>query len=450
MKREFNQSFRKVGIGFVILGLMGTFVAYSLRGRPVLAEKSSGGATSFPMVKPEEEGFSTERLQRVHDAMQRQIDTGKIAGVVTLIAHDGKIVEFDPQGWADLDTKRPMVKDNVFNWASLTKTITAVAVLMMIEEGKVQLRDPVWRYIPEFRNQKVQVLTPGSTSPELVKADHDITIGDLLTHTSGLGSGGVQDPNAPKTNDFLTSTLAVLIPRFGASPLAFQPGTKWAYSAAAGFDVLARIVEITSGKPYNEFLKERIFDPLGMKDTGFDPFDDARAPRLAIRYGSSPNVYVPDPNRPPEGPLKKLDSPVVFSMAKPYFSGAAGLSGTAEDYLRFAQMLINGGELNGKRLLSPETVLLMRSNHVGDLFPGFQGTYPREGTGFGLGVQVVVDRSAGDTLLPNGSFGWVGASGCEGVIIPNEHIALVFMVGGGDNLAARTEFHTTAMQAFLQ
>jgi CubicO group peptidase (beta-lactamase class C family) len=448
MKNESTKSnFGLVRSGLVFLALVAfALLVFSLRARPIQAGNMPAGASALlPMAKPEEEGFSTERLQRVHDAMQRQIDAGKIAGVVTLIAHNGKIVEFDPQGWADLDTKRPMVKDNVFNWASLSKTITAVAVMMMVEEGKIQLRDPVWRYIPEFKDQKVRV----AGSSDLVKANHDITIRDLLTHTSGIMGGG-PGSNAPNPNELLTSTLAVMVPRFAAVPLAFQPGTKWAYSGWAGFDTLGRIVEIVSGKPYNVFLKERIFDPLGMKDTGFNPFADARAPRLAIRYTSSPNVYEPDPNRPAEGSLKKLDPPTPYSVGNAYFSGAAGLSGTAEDYARFAQMLLNGGEFNGKRLLSPETITMMRGNHVGDLFPGFQGTYPREGTGFGLGVQVVVDRSAGDILLPDGSFGWVGASGCEGVMIPKENIALVFMVGGGDNLAARTEFHTTAMQAFMQ
>ena len=163
--------------------------------------------------------------------MQRQIDAGKIAGVVTLIARHGRIVEFDPQGLADLDTKRPMQKDTVFIWASLTKTITAAAVLMMVEEGKIQLRDPVWRYIPEFKNEQVNV---GSN---VVKADHDITIRDLLTHTSGIGEGG---PTSPKGTDILSSTPAKMVPLYGASPLKFQPGTKWQYSVGGGDNLAAR------------------------------------------------------------------------------------------------------------------------------------------------------------------------------------------------------------------
>jgi CubicO group peptidase (beta-lactamase class C family) len=410
-------------------------------------EKSQSSA---PMAKPEEVGFSTERLQRIHEAMQRHIDAGEIAGVTTLVARNGRIVYFDPQGWADVETKKPMQKDNVFNWASATKPMAAVAVLMMVEEGKIRLSDPVWRYLPDFKNMKVRDLKPGATleigragasdptaSPELAKANRDITIRDLLTHTSGLMSVGVPNSAAPDSNDLLKTDLAGMMPRFARVPLDFQPGTKWAYSNWAGFDILGRIVEITSGKPFNQFLKERLFEPLGIKDTGFAPFSDYRASRLATRYNPSPTG------------LKKVDPPTPWSAAKTYFSGAAGLSGTTEDYWRFMQMLANGGEFNGKRILSPQTVELMRSNHVGNLFPGSQG-FPREGTGFGYGVQVVVDRNASDSLLPDGTFGWVGASGCEGLASPKEKIVLIFMVGGGNNGTARVDFHTTAMQAFLQ
>jgi len=435
----------KLGLSFFLLS------AFALASFSQSAKSNSTGS-SVPMSKAEDVGFSSERLQRIHAAMQRHIDAGEIAGVITLVARNGKVVYFDPQGWADLETKRPMQKDNVFNLASATKPITAVAVLMMVEEGKIHLNDPVWKYVPEFKNEKVRILKAGATletdsgvsatadpvaSPELVKANHDITIRDLLTHTSGLMSLGVPNPGAPDSNELLKTNLAGMVPRFAAVPLDFQPGTKWAYSNWAGFDVLGRIVEITSGKPFDQFLKERIFEPLGIKDTGFGPFSDFRAPRLATRYNPSPTG------------LKKTDPPTPWSAATKYFSGAAGLSGSTEDYWRFMQMLANGGEFNGKRLLSPETVELMRSNHVGDLFPGSQG-FPREGTGFGYGVQVVTDRNASNSLLPNGTFGWVGASGCEGLTSPKENIVMIFMVGGGNNGAARDDFHTTAIQAFIQ
>lgn len=423
--------FLRSGIIFVVVVALAS-LTFLLKPQSLEAQKLSGSTNSLPMAKPEEVGFSAERLQRVTDAMQKHIDAGEIAGVTTLIARNGKIVYFNAQGSADIDAKRSMQKDDIFNWASATKPITATAILMLVEQGKINLNDPVWKYLPEFKNQKVNVIG------ELVPASHDITVRDLLTHTSGLMSLGVPHIGEPDSTELLNSTLAAMIPRFAATPLDFQPGTHWAYSNWAGFDVLARIIEVTSGKPFDQFLKENIFDPLGMKDTGFDPFDDpARAARLAIRYTPSPTG------------LKKMTPVTPWSTAKNYFSGAAGLSGTTEDYWRFGQMLANGGEFNGKRLLSPLTVELMRANHVGDLFPGSNG-FPQKGTGFGYGVQVVVDRAASDILLPNGTFGWVGASGCEGLMSPKENIVIVFMVGGGNNGGARTDFHTTAMQAFVQ
>jgi len=442
--------FLRSGLFVLVLAVLAVTTLF-LRTKSLKADKSAVEAASpLPMAKPEDVGFSTERLKRVHDTMQRYIDSNQIAGVVTLIARNGKIVWFDPQGWADMDSKKAMSKDDVFNWASITKPVTATAVLMMVEEGKIHLTDPISKYIPEFKTMKVRDLKPGATleggagqgrevlaSSNLAAASREITIHDLLTHTSGLMSVAVPNTTAPDSNDLLTSTLEKMMPRFAAVPLDFQPGTKWAYSNWAGFDILARIVEITSGKPFDQFLKERIFGPLGMRNAGFDPFKDERAKHIAVRYAPSPNG------------LKKLDPPTPWSAGNDYFSGAAGLSGSAEDYWRFDQMLVNGGEFNGKRLLSPQTVALMRANHVGDLFPGSSG-FPHSGTGFGYGVAVVTDRAAADSLLPNGTFGWVGASGCEGLAVPNEKIVLIFMVGGGSNGGARADFHTTAMQAFVQ
>jgi CubicO group peptidase (beta-lactamase class C family) len=447
---------------FLVLFVMGvSLFMFTKSSHSAPPSKTASAVGSLPMAKPEEVGFSSERLQRIHDAMQRHIDAGEIAGVVTLVAKNGRIVYFEPQGWADVDTKRPMQKDSVFNWASATKPMTATAILMLVEEGKIHPDDPVSKFIPEFKDAKVRILKPGATleapafqpgsaiplapsnesplaSSELVRADHDITIRDLLTHTSGLMSLGVPNPAAPPADDLLSTTLAGMMPRFAAVPLDFQPATKWAYSNWAGFDILARIVEIASGNTFDQFLKERLFEPLGIRDAGFDPFDDNRASRVAIRYGVVKG-----------GGIKKPDLPTPWSRAKNYYSGAAGLSGTTEDYWRFMQMLANGGEFNGKRILSPGVVELMSSNHVGDLFPGAQG-FVKAGTGFGYGVQVVVNRVVGDQLLPNGTFGWVGASGCEGLANTKENIVLVFMVGGGANATARVDFHNMAMQAFVQ
>ena len=225
----------------------------------------------------------------MREAVQRHVDAGQVSGAVTLVARRGKIAQFESYGVMDLESKKPMPKDGIFRLASMSKPITAVAVMMMVEEGKVRLTDPVSRFIPEFRGAKVAMPRPGAraggaarrswrrraaaagdgAAPEFdtVSATRDITIRDLLTHGSGLMSGGLGNSVAPQRGP--TDTLATYIPKLGAVPLDFQPGTLWRYSGLAGFDVLSRVVEIASGQSIDQFLKQRLFDPLGMKDTGF-------------------------------------------------------------------------------------------------------------------------------------------------------------------------------------
>lgn len=449
----------QMGILLVVLALASMTIA--------VKAKSGGASTSpMPMAKPEEEGFSSERLQRVHEIMQRHIDAGEIAGVVTMISRNGRVIYFEAQGMEDIAAKRPMAKDAVFELASATKPITASMVLMLVEEGKVHFNDPVSKFIPEFKNEKVRILKQGVairhvtgpdpisknnvrdyTSGEYdgnppedfdeVKASHDITVLDLLTHTSGLmstWSGAPVNPKgSPQQEDLTNTILADLVPKFAAVPLDFQPGTKWAYSNWAGFDVLARIIEVASGQTYGEFLKQRLLEPLGMKDTWIGPLNDARADRLATRYQMTPKELV---KYLPEKP---------FIRTKTYFSGGAGLSGTAEDYWRFCQMLLNGGEFNGKRILSPASVDLMRSNHVGDLFAKGNNS---PGMGFGLGVSVVLDHVANNTYLPDGTFVWAGATGVKTSMSPKEDLILSYMVAGGGGRSSE-DFETAAMQAMV-
>src|SRR5436190_22639854 len=264
--------------------------------------------------KAEEVGMATDRLVRIHEAVARHVEAKDVSGAVALVARRGKIVFFEAQGLADVDGRKPMAKDSIFRLASMSKPITSVAVMMMIEEGKVRLTDRVSQFIPEFKTMRVAVAKgttdkpvqmpgfgrggPPPSAPEfdLVPAAREITVRDLLTHTSGLMSGGVsgseQAKLAPRSpND----TLANYIPKLAQTPLDFQPGTLWRYSGLYGFDVLARIVEITSGQPYDQFLKQRLFDPLGMKDTGFAPSPE-RTARLATVYQRTPNGLVPAPN----------------------------------------------------------------------------------------------------------------------------------------------------------
>ena len=304
-------------------------------------------------------GLSSERLQQVNALVKRHLDAKSFAGAVTLVARNGRIVHLQAQGMADLESKQPMQTDSMFRIMSMTKPVVGVAILMMMEEGKVRLNDPVSKFIPALKGLQVAVSQPAPGPPPAagtpaepryytVPADHEITVRELLTHTSGLVSGTISN-SANRKVVLKGARVAVrVLPRLAQTPLEFQPGTRWAYSAQAGFDVLLHIVEIASGQPADVFLKQRIFDPLGMKDTFFYPVEN---PRLAGRY-----------DRQPDGTLRRNSSTPNFLNGR-YFSGGGGLASTAEDYFQFAQMLLNGGQLNGKRLLSPRE---RRDDGVGD------------------------------------------------------------------------------------
>jgi CubicO group peptidase (beta-lactamase class C family) len=397
--------------------------------------------------------LSAERLARIHEAVQRHIDAGSLAGAVTLVSRYGRIAHLEAHGLIDLEAKRPMPRDGVFRLASMSKPVTAVAVMMMLEEGKLRLNDPVSRFIPEFKSAKVAVARPGARGgaappagpqagrggppPEvdLVSATREVTIRDLLTHGSGLMSGGLGNAVAGQAaarapND----TLATYIPKLGAVPLDFQPGTLWRYSGLAGFDVLSRVVEVASGKTFDQFLRERLFDPLGMKDTGFT-LTAAIQPRLVPLYRRGPNGLEPSPDQ------SGLSSAT-------YFSGAGGLVSTAEDYAQLATMLVMGGELNGKRYLSPRTIELMASNHTGDLAGGQMGMSAR-GIGFGLGVQVVEDPVAADRRVTKGAWGWAGAYGTNVHIEPAAGMVTIILMQTSTP-ALQRDFENAVAQAVIK
>jgi CubicO group peptidase (beta-lactamase class C family) len=406
-------------------------------------------AGAVPSGKPEDAGFSSERLGRIKEAVQRQIDAGSVPGVVTLVARRGRVVHFEAHGFNDVEAKKPMPKDAIFRLASMSKPMAATAVMMMIEEGKVRLNDPVSRFIPEFKQSMVAVPKGnaaagvggrgggrGGPPPEvdLVPA-RAITVRDLLTHTSGLMSGGPgQQTAGAAAQRSLQDTLATYIPRLGAVSLDFQPGTLWRYSGLHGFDVLCRIVEIASGMTIDRFMQQRLFDPLGMKDTGFT-ITAARQPRMAIMY-----------RRAQGGGFERL--PDQSGLSSPtYFSCSGGMVTTAEDYLQFAQMLVNGGELNGRRYLSPKTVALMAANHTGDLVNGQFGR-PARGMGFGLGVQVVEDPVAADLRQSKGTFGWAGAYGTNVNIDPQEKMVNIILMQTSTPQLQR-DFENAVMQAMI-
>jgi len=380
--------------------------------------------TATTVGKPEDVGLSSERLQRVAQMIQRRIAAGDLAGAVVAIARKGRVAYVNAQGVMDLDTKQPMSSSSMFRLASMTKPVVGVGVMMMVEEGKLRLNDPVSRYIPEFRNMKVAVLqtspagrgggAAGAAPPApqfyTMPAQREITIKDLLTHTSGLGSGPMSNSDIDKIARKDGETLAQYIPRLGGTALEFQPGSRWAYSPGAGFETLGRIIEIASGMPLDRFFRTRIFDPLGMKDITFWP-TDAQMPRVATVYARGASG------------LTKTATPNDTMSRNVYFRGSGGLYSTAEDYIPLGMMLANGGELNGKRLLSRKTVEMMSAAHVKDTLPGRPA-----GEGYGLSVRVVTDHAARGTMLSDGTFGWTGAQGTHFFVDPREELVGVLMV----------------------
>ncbi len=394
------------------------------------------------ITRPEDVGLSTPRLARITEMMKRHIAAGEISGGVTLVARHGKVAHLEATGVMDIDSKKPMTKDAVFRIASMTKPVTGVAIMMMMEEGKLRITDPVSKYIPSFKDPKVAVEqrlqgppADGPATPQFstVPAAREVTIRDLLTHVSGIGSGPMSAADMRRSGTVRkpTDTLADYVPRLGMTALEFQPGTRWAYSAAAGFDILGRIVEITSGQPFDQFLRQRVFDQLGMRDVAFYP-TEALEPRMVTPYQLDANGRMlkdPNPGR---------------MQSRVYFMGAGGLIMTAEEYAKFAQMLANGGELNGQRLLSPRTISYMSSVHAPETLPG-----RTPGEGYGLSVRVVNHATASGSRLSDGSFGWSGAFGTHFWVDPKEGLIAIMMIQTPVR-DMRPEFENAVMQAVIR
>jgi CubicO group peptidase (beta-lactamase class C family) len=398
-------------------------------------------AASLPKApKPEDLGLSGERLQRIHDMIQRHIDKHDITGAVTLVARHGQLAWVDAQGVQDLDTKAPMKRDSMFRMASMTKPVIGTAMMMMIEEGKVSVTDPVSKFIPEFKDMKVGILQSpggrgaGAAPPKYytVPAERQLIVKDLLTHTSGLVAGPMGQAAMAPMRRKPEDTLDTFIPRVAQTPLEFQPGTRWMYSASDGFDPLGMIIEKASGQKLNVFLKQRIFDPLDMPDTSHYP-SDAQIPRLASVYQMR------------DGSLVKSPFEASMSMSsKVYFASGGGLVSTVDDYSHFAQMLANGGEFNGHRLLSPRTVKYMGSVHIPYTLPG-----RTPGEAFGLTVRVIQDANAGEIRISDGSFGWSGVYGTHFWVDPKEDIVAVMMCQTSVN-PMRQEFENLVMSSIMK
>jgi CubicO group peptidase (beta-lactamase class C family) len=410
---------------------------------PVTSAFAMGRSTMFSWrVQPAESaGMSRAGLEAARLAIAKNIEAKAIAGAVTAVARHDKLVMFDAQGWADIDARVPMRTDSLFRMMSSSKVVTAVAVLMMIERGKLSLADPVSKFIPSFRNQKVAIAPRGSTDPAkvtFVRAAHDITIRDLLTHTSGLMSADQDFPAIAKLRKDVQhkpgDRLKDVIPRLGALPLDFQPGSKWRYSPLAGMDTLLYLVELVSGVPADKFLLERIFQPLDMRNTFFS-VPEAQRSRLVKIYAVKDGKFETHPWLFPERNVT-------------YFSGAGGLISCAHDMLNFELMLLHGGTFNGRRLLKPETVRLMSRNHVGSLFSDWIPPIT-SGHGFGLGVRIVEDAKYGGGRSV-GAFGWGGAYGTETWADPALDMACVMLVqmDPGPTAVAK-DFATALHQAIV-
>ena len=385
---------------------------------------ASRSSRTLARTTPESVGMSSERLTRLHNAMQGLVDDGRLAGITTMIARHGQIADFQTYGYRDMEADDPMAEDAIFRIFSMSKPITGVALMMLYEEGKFRLSDPVRRYIPEFSDLKVAA-SWGPDGPVLEDADHAITIREIMTHTAGLAYG-IGDPH-PAERLYASEgvlnprqTLKDMIDKLAGLPLRQQPGTRWTYSVAV--DVQGYLVEVLSGQPFDEFLQERIFDPLGMVDTGFHVPSENHG-RFAQVYGYGEDgalAALPTPDAS-EGPRDFLD-PATF------FSGGGGLVSTTMDYMRFCQMLLNGGELDGVRILSPTTVEMMSRNHL----PRDMGEYA-PGLGWGLDFSVVVDPVEAGTVS-SGEYYWGGAAGTWFWIDPVEDLVFVGMIqqfGGG-------------------
>lgn len=352
-------------------------------------------------ITPSKVGLSKKRLRRITAAMQSYIDQGEVAGTITLVARRGKVAHCEVQGLAEVEAGRPMQADTLFRIYSMTKPVTSLAVMMLFEQGRLRLIDPIAKFIPAFKESRV-FIKPGVTGPQLARPTRPITVRDLLTHTAGLSYGFFQDSPIEemyRTSDPLRpeSSLAEMVEEVAKIPLLFQPGSDWRYSVAT--DVLGRLVEIVSGQPLDAFLTEHIFDPLGMTDTGFY-VPPEKLTRLAQLYQPAP-----------DGGLKPMDLGMSRRFLEPTrnFMGGGGLVSTMADYFRFSQMLLDGGKFDRTRLVSRKTIELMTSNHIPpECMPISMGGSVLGGYGFGLGFRVLVDPAQSLTLGTVGEYGWGG------------------------------------------
>ena len=392
----------------------------------------ANGQTTMPKddpslleATPASAGMSAERLSRIDDLVKEYVDKRWIAGAAVLVARNGKIVYYKGLGYDDIDKKTPMKKDAICRIASQTKAITSVAIMMLYEDGKLLLNDPISKYIPEFKNPKVlDKFNEADTTYTTVPAKREITIRDLLTHTSGIAYAqiGTKESNAIYYKAGVVGgigvdkiVLADKMKILAKLPLMHQPGEKWTYGLNT--DVLGYLVEVISGMSFDEFLRKKIFEPLGMHDTYFYLPKEKRN-RLATLYSEDSTGHIVK-----DGATIQLNGTMYVNypdMDGTYYSGGGGLSSTAYDYSIFMQMLLNGGEYNGKRILSRASIRMMTSNQIGDIAFGDDK--------FGLGFDIATEKTAAKSPVSAGTFSWGGMFSSSYWIDPKEKIIAQFFL----------------------
>ena len=403
-------------------------------------------AQSLPLAAPEQVGMSKDRVDRIRSVMQDYVDRGKIAGVVTVVVRAGKVAVFDTYGRMDIERNLPMRRDVILRMASMSKAVTSVAAMILVEEGRLQLTEPVSNYISAFKQTTVAVPAtpgaPGSGRYGVVPARREITIRDLLTHTAGIsyGQGNPAEAQYKAAGIFgwylgdQKEPILKIAERLAGLPFDSQPGEKYVYGYNT--DILGAVIEQASGMPLDQFFRTRIFEPLKMVDSSFF-LPPEKKDRLATVYSAGPNgvVRAPDPGM---GQGDYVDGP------RACFSGGAGLLSTPMDYTRFLQMLLNGGELDGVRILGPKTVELMTVNHVGTL-------YSDSGMGFGLGFEVTENVGKAGRYSSAGTYGWGSAYYQRYFIDPQEKLIAVFfsqlVPAGGLDLDAK--YRTLVYQSIV-
>lgn len=383
-----------------------------------LVAVSAAPAQELPHARPESVGMSSERLERITGMLGDYVDRGQLAGAVAMVLRDGKVVYEQAVGYRDAEAVAPMEMDAIFRIASQTKALVSVGIMMLQEEGALLISDPLARYIPAFENTTVAVSKEDGSAYDIVDATRPITLRDLLTHTAGVsyGAGPAADQweAAGITGWYfahLSEPIRQTVDRMASLPFPRQPGERFVYGYST--DILGAVIEVVSGQPLDVFLEERILDPLDMTDTHFYLPEDKQT-RLAVVYNDRPTGL----DRAPEGPGMDSQGQYVEGP-RMSFSGGAGLLSTARDYARFLEMMSNGGELNGVRILAPTTVRLMTENHVGELFEG-------SAVGFGLGFSVRLDVGAAGVPGSVGEYGWGGAYGSIYWVDPVEDLVVVY------------------------